>query len=95
LITTTRDAGRLRAVVASSKKGVVTMKPLSAVTMGLIAMAAYTGSCRADTITDWDAKATAVASFAALGQREVAIVDLAKLSGIDAPFDAVHLDNCL
>jgi hypothetical protein len=59
------------------KKGVATMKRLSAVTVGLIAMAAYTGSCRADTITDWDAKETAVASFAALGQREVAIVDFA------------------
>jgi PAP2 superfamily len=60
------------------------MKPLSAVTVGVIAMAAYTGSCRADTITDWDAKATAVASFAALGQREVAIVDLAMFDAVNS-----------
>ena len=60
------------------------MKRLSAVTVGLIAMAAYTGSCRADTITDWDAKATAVASFAALGQREVAIVDLAMFDAVNS-----------
>jgi PAP2 superfamily len=52
--------------------------------MGVIAMAAYTGSCRADTITDWDAKATAVASFAALGQREVAIVDLAMFDAVNS-----------
>jgi hypothetical protein len=60
------------------------MKRLSAVIVGLIAMAAYTGSCRADTITDWDAKATAVASFAALGQREVAIVDLAMFDAVNS-----------
>jgi hypothetical protein len=43
---------------------------LSAVTVGLIALAAaYTASCRAETIIDWDAKATAVASSAALGER--------------------------
>jgi hypothetical protein len=52
------------------------MKRLSVPTAGLIAMAAYIGSCRADTVTDGGAKATAVACFAALGQREVAI-DLA------------------
>jgi hypothetical protein len=60
------------------------MKRLSAVTVALIAMAAYTGSCRADTITDWDANATAVASFAALGQREVAIVDLAMFDAVNS-----------
>ena len=57
---------------------------LFAVTVGLVAMAASTGSCRADTITDWDAKATAVASFAALGQREVAIVDLAMFDAVNS-----------
>ena len=60
------------------------MKRLYAVTVGLIATAAYTGSCRADTITDWDAKATAVASFAALGQREAAIVDLAMFDAVNS-----------
>ena len=57
---------------------------LSVITMGLVAMAAHTGSCRADTITDWDAKATAVASFAALGQREVSIVDLAMFDAVNS-----------
>ena len=57
---------------------------LSTVTVGLIAMAAYIGSCRADTIIDWDAKATAVASFAALGEREVAIVDLAMFDAVNS-----------
>jgi hypothetical protein len=32
--------------------------------------------CRADVITDWDTKGSAVASPAALGERELAIVDL-------------------
>ena len=35
---------------------------LSAVACGLLAMVVYAGSCGADTITDWDTKATAVAS---------------------------------
>ena len=47
-------------------------------------MAAYAGSCRADTITDWDTKATSVASSAALGEREVAIVDLAMFDAVNS-----------
>ncbi len=39
--------------------------------------------CPADVVTDWDTKASAVASSAALGQREQAIVDLSM-------FDAVN-----
>ena len=57
---------------------------LSAVACGLVAMVAYERSCRADTITDWDTKATAVASFAALGEREVAIVDLAMFDAVNS-----------
>jgi len=45
---------------------------------------AYTGACRADTITDWDTKATAVASSAALGEREVTIVDLAMFDAVNS-----------
>jgi hypothetical protein len=75
----------MRTAEAHSKEGVVTMdRRLSAVTVGLIAMAAYTGTCRADTIIDWDAKATAVASSAALGEREVAIVDLAMFDAVNS-----------
>ena len=57
---------------------------LSAVACGLASMMAYTGTCRADTITDWDTKATAVASSAALGEREVTIVDLAMFDAVNS-----------
>ena len=57
---------------------------LAAVGCGLLSMTAYTGSCRADTITDWDTKATAVASSAALGEREVTIVDLAMFDAVNS-----------
>ncbi|HEX8782491.1 MAG TPA: vanadium-dependent haloperoxidase [Steroidobacteraceae bacterium] len=39
---------------------------------------------RADVITDWDAKAAAVASAAALGEREVTIVDLAMFDAVNS-----------
>jgi hypothetical protein len=51
---------------------------------GLLALIAYTGSCRADTVTDWDTKATAAASPAALGEREVTIVDLAMFDAVNS-----------
>jgi hypothetical protein len=47
-------------------------------------MTAYTGSCRADTVTDWDAKATAVASPAALAERELTLVDLAMFDAVNS-----------
>jgi hypothetical protein len=59
-------------------------KHLSAVACGLASVIAYTGACRADTITDWDTKATAVASSAALGEREVTIVDLAMFDAVNS-----------
>ena len=82
-MTTTRNPNTLCAMEACSKEGVVTMKRhLTAV--GLTAMLAFSGSCGADTILDWDAKAGAVASFAALGEREVAIVDLAMFDAVNS-----------
>src|SRR5215831_12455430 len=39
---------------------------------------------RADVITDWDAKASSVASPAALGEREATIVDLAMLDAVNS-----------
>jgi hypothetical protein len=39
---------------------------------------------QADVITDWDAKATAVASPAALGERELAIVDIAMFDAVNS-----------
>jgi hypothetical protein len=47
-------------------------------------MMAHTGSCRADTVTDWDTQATTAASPAALGEREVAIVDLAMFDAVNS-----------
>ena len=40
--------------------------------------------CHADVITDWDAKASAAASPAALGEREVAIVDIAMFDAVNS-----------
>ena len=57
---------------------------LSAVACGLASVMAYAGTCRADTVTDWDTKATAVASSAALGEREVTIVDLAMFDAVNS-----------
>lgn len=57
---------------------------LSAVACGLVSMIAHSLSCRADTVTDWDTKATAAASAAALGEREVAIVDLAMFDAVNS-----------
>jgi len=59
-------------------------KHLSTVACGLASIMACTGACRADTITDWDTKATAVASSAALGEREVTIVDLAMFDAVNS-----------
>ena len=57
---------------------------LPAVACGLASMMAYTGTCGADTVTDWDTKATAVASPAALGEREVTIVALAMFDAVNS-----------
>ena len=59
-------------------------KHLSAGACGLASILAYTGACRADTVTDWDTKATAFASSAALGEREVTIVDLAMFDAVNS-----------
>jgi PAP2 superfamily len=50
----------------------------------LIVFAGAALPCRADVITDWDAKASAVASPAALGERELAIVDLAMFDAVNS-----------
>jgi hypothetical protein len=52
--------------------------------MALTAWCAGAPPCRADVITDWDTKATALASPAALGEREVAIVDLAMFDAVNS-----------
>src|SRR5258706_10942797 len=66
-------------------RGVVPVnRLLFGVGCGLLSMMAPPGSCRADTVTDWDAKATAAASAAALGEREVTIVDLAMFDAVNS-----------
>src|SRR5258708_19061911 len=50
----------------------------------LTALGGLARPCRADVVTDWDAKATAVASPAALGQRELAIVDIAMFDAVNS-----------
>jgi hypothetical protein len=53
----------------------------------LVALTALGGAvlpCHADVVTDWDAKASAVASPAALGERELAIVDLAMFDAVNS-----------
>jgi hypothetical protein len=42
------------------------------------------GPCLADVVTDWDAKAVAVASPGSLGEREVAIVDTAMFDAVNS-----------
>jgi hypothetical protein len=57
---------------------------LYVVAFGLLSAVTYNESCRADTVTDWDAKATAAAPPAALGEREVTIVDLAMFDAVNS-----------
>jgi hypothetical protein len=52
--------------------------------MALTAWCAGAAPCQADVISDWDTKATAVASPAALGERELAIVDLAMFDAVNS-----------
>jgi hypothetical protein len=71
-------------VRSSPKQVVIVNKQLHVVAYGLLSMVTYTASCRADTVTDWDTKATAAASAAALGEREVTIVDLAMFDAVNS-----------
>jgi hypothetical protein len=52
--------------------------------LALTAECAGAAPCRADVITDWDTKASAVASPAALGERELAIVDVAMFDAVNS-----------
>jgi hypothetical protein len=54
------------------------------ITFALMGVWLAQAPCSADVITDWDAKATTVASPAALGEREVAIVDLAMFDAVNS-----------
>ena len=50
----------------------------------LVAVGTSASPCRADVITDWDARATAVASSSAQGERELAIVDIAMFDAVNS-----------
>jgi hypothetical protein len=52
--------------------------------VALIAFGGAARPCHADVITEWDARASAVASPAALGERELAIVDLAMFDAVNS-----------
>jgi hypothetical protein len=55
-----------------------------AILLALTIIGAAVLPCHADVITDWDAKASAVASPAALGERELAIVDIAMFDAVNS-----------
>ncbi len=59
-------------------------KGLHALFVVLAALSGTVLPCHADVVTDWDAKASAVASPAALGERELAIVDLAMFDAVNS-----------
>jgi hypothetical protein len=52
--------------------------------LGLTAFGGMALPCHADVVTDWDAKASAMASPASLGEREAAIVDLAMFDAVNS-----------
>jgi hypothetical protein len=52
--------------------------------MALSAFSSMMVPCHADVITDWDTKASAVAAPAALGERELAIVDIAMFDAVNS-----------
>jgi len=59
-------------------------KPRNVTLLTLIAIGVGASPVRADVITDWDAKISAVASPAALGEREATIVDLAMFDAVNS-----------
>src|SRR5215469_6772861 len=59
-------------------------RPRAVLLLTLAAVGVDVSPSRADVITDWDAKASSVASPAALGEREVTIVDLAMFDAVNS-----------
>jgi PAP2 superfamily len=59
-------------------------RQLTVAACGLLTMTTFGARCRADTVTDWDAIATAAAPPAALGEREVTLVDLAMFDAVNS-----------
>ena len=68
----------------NSSFSLVRRKPSEVILLTLIALGVGVSSARADVVTDWDAKTSSVASPAALGEREAAIVDLAMFDAVNS-----------
>src|ERR1700722_2262601 len=68
----------------SARKSTRLPRRLSAILLALTVGGGALLPCHADVVTDWDAKASAVASPAALGERELAIVDLAMFDAVNS-----------
>ena len=68
----------------SARKSPRLPRRLSAILLALTVGGGAVLPCHADVITDWDAKASAVASPAALGERELAIVDIAMFDAVNS-----------
>jgi hypothetical protein len=70
----------------SSTFSAIRRQPQNLILLTLIAVGVCALPVRADVITDWDAKISSVASPAALGEREAAIVDLAMFDAVNSVF---------
>ena len=68
----------------NSTFSVIRHRPREVILPILIAVGVGASPVRADVITDWDAKVSSVASPAALGEREAAIVDLAMFDAVNS-----------
>jgi hypothetical protein len=65
-------------------------KPREVILLTLIALGVGASPAWADVITDWDAQTSSVASPAALGEREAAIVDLAMFDAVNSVLRKYH-----
>jgi hypothetical protein len=71
-------------MIMPARKSSRLRRRLPAILLALTVVGSAVLPCRADVITDWDAKASAVASPAALGERELAIVDIAMFDAVNS-----------
>jgi hypothetical protein len=72
--------------MSNSRVSAIRRKPWPVILLILGAVGVGASPLRADVITDWDAKITAVASPAALGEREATMVDLAMFDAVNSVF---------
>ena len=71
-------------MIIPARKSVRIRRRRPAIFLALTVFGGAVLPCHADVITDWDAKASAAASPAALGEREVAIVDIAMFDAVNS-----------